>query len=92
MTNDKYTSIFRIFAKILSLCAFHEGIQFKYHVIITEIHCVTEMIQLFHYYLKIFQVKERTADPIYDPSTLEEDPQLSGLMSEVNAWKKEHQK
>ena len=55
-------------------------------------HAAERMLRLLYYHLKIFQVKEKTADQTYDPSTLEEDPQLSGLMSEVNAWKKEHQK
>ncbi len=38
------------------------------------------------------QLREKTADQLYDSTTAEEDPQLKGLLSEVQAWKKEYQK
>ena len=43
-------------------------------------------------YLCIFQLRKKTADQGYDTPALEEDPKLRGLISEVKAWKKEHQK
>ncbi len=51
------------------------------------------ILYLIYFWIHIgFQLKEKTAEHSYDPSVLEQDPQLKGLMSEVKEWKKEHQK